>query len=417
MYGLIDISGAYCAMEKVFDPSIRQKPTVVLSNNDASIIALCNIAKRLGIPKFEPYFKVKHLLEKHGVVIRSSNYTLYAQLSENLMELISTFCDETYVYSIDESFLKFKNYEGIIGNWYEYGHKMRRTIWRHCRLPVGVGLGPTLTLAKAASHGSRKIPGADGVAVIDDDASRKFILEQMKVNDVWQIGKKLSVKLQLMNINTGWDLANQSPKGMRKLFGVTMERTINELNGISSLAWDDVPAPKKQIFSTRSFGQRVNNLHDLRQALVGHGTSVGRKIVQQQSLVKSLYAFAASSPFDERYIKKGLIFDFPSPTDNVMRISAAISTLAQQLYQNNVDYYRCGVGAINIHSKKYRQSDLFEVADNPAIMNCYTQINTRFGKDTLQLASAPRQEKWAMRRAYLSPQYSTRWADIPKIEC
>jgi|TARA_R110002060_G_scaffold9059_1_gene13457 DNA polymerase V len=417
MFALTDVSGAYSSMEKVFDPSIRNRPVIVLSNNDAAVVALCPIAKRLGIQKFEPYYKIKWMVEKHNVVVRSSNYALYANISEKMMNVISSFCDKTYIYSIDEAFSHFKNYDGVIDDWYSFGHKMRRKIWIHTKMPVGIGLGHTLTLAKAASFGSRKVPGADGVAVIDSELARKTLLGQMSTNDIWGVGGKTSKKLSKLGIDSGWDLACQNPKTMRQNFGVTMERTVNELNGIPCLKWEDVPAPKKQIYSTRSFGQRVFCYHDLRKALMSHAATVCRKVIQQQSLVKSLYVFAANSPYDERYIKKGLVFDFPTPTDNIMRFSAAISLLVDHLFVENVGFYRCGVGAIELCSKKYLQADLFEVNDNPALMNCYAEINNKFGKSTLQLASEPREEKWAMRREFMSPQYTTKWSDIPKIQC
>ena len=192
MYALVDATSFYASAEKVFDPDIRGKPVVVLSNNDGCIVAISPEAKELGVKKFEPYFKFKHILDNHGVVIHSSNYELYADLSQKMMNIIGQFSDKQYVYSIDEAFLKFEGYASVVDDWYKYGHLIRRTVWKRTKLAVGVGFGPTPTLAKAANHAAKKFTDATGVAVIDNDQSRIAILKRMDINDVWGVGKRLS---------------------------------------------------------------------------------------------------------------------------------------------------------------------------------------------------------------------------------
>jgi len=231
MYALVDAVAFYASAEKVFDPAIRSKPVVVLTNNDGCVCAVCPIARKLNIPKFGPYFKVKQLLEQNNVVVRSSNYELYANLSDRMMSVIGRFCDTQHVYSIDESFLHFNGYQPLINDWQAYGQLIRRTVWRETKLPVGVGFGPTPTLAKAANHAAKKLTGFNGVAVIDDEVSRRTILQRMQCQDVWGVGKRLAKKLALMDIHTAWQLAEQSPKTIRRQFSVVLERTINELNG------------------------------------------------------------------------------------------------------------------------------------------------------------------------------------------
>jgi DNA polymerase V len=418
MYALVDAVSYYASCEKVFDPSIRNKPVVVLTNNDGCICAVCPIARRLGVPKFKPYFQIKHFLAKHNVVIRSSNYELYADLSDKMMNVISRFCDNQYVYSIDESFLQFKNYNKLITNWHEYGHTIRKAVWRETRLPVGVGFGTTPTLAKAANHAAKKLSGYDGVAVINDDKSRKEVLSRMTVTDVWGIGSRSGKRLNTLGINTAWELANQSPKVMRKQFSVVVERTINELNGVACLNWEDVKQPKKEIFSTRSFGQRVTNYHALKAALTTHGSTVARKVRNQQSLIKRLLIFAASSPHDNNYFNKSVIYEFPIATDNTLKIANAISMVMTDVFINGVNYYRCGVGATELQDSKFQQHDLFTVnTDDPELMNCYDVINNRYGNATVEVASAGQVNKWNMRREFLSPSYTSKWHDIPKIVC
>jgi len=418
MYALVDAVSFYASAEKVFDPSIRNKPVVVLTNNDGCICAVCPIARRLGIPKFKPYFQVKSLLEKHGVVVRSSNYELYADLSEQMMNVISRFCDNQYVYSIDESFLYFDNYEPCIKDWHEYGHQIRKAIWKETRLPVGVGFGETATLSKAANHAAKKLSGFNGVAVIDNNVSRDKVLNRMDVEEVWGIGSKIANRLKLEGIKSAAQLAKQNPKDIRTQFSVVTERTVSELNGISCLSWDDIQSPKKEIFSTRSFGQRITAQDELRAALVTHASIVGRKIRRQSSLVKKLMVFASSSPHDDLYYKQAIVYPFIMPTDNTCEMAQAIDTVIDSIYSAGVRFYRCGVAAIELSSKSFIQPDLFMPDHyNGNLMKCLDNVNHRYGDGTLKIATEGHHEKWQMRRQFLSPQYTSQWRDIPKIQC
>lgn len=418
MYALVDAVSFYASAEKVFDPSIRNKPVVVLTNNDGCICAVCPIARRLGIPKFEPYFKVKWLLEKHSVVVRSSNYELYADLSERMMNVIARYSDNHYVYSIDESFLHFKNYGGVIKDWYQYGHEIRRAIWKETKLPVGVGFGTTSTLAKAANHAAKKLSGYNGVAVIDNAQNGRAVLERMNVNEVWGIGRKISQRLNQQDIKTAYQLSTQCAKAMRKQFSVVTERTVNELNGISCLSWDDIREPKKEIFSTRSFGQRITDIHTLQSALTTHCVIVAKKLRRQSSLVKKLMIFASSSPHDDNYYKQTMIYMFPVATDNTCDIAKAISLVLADIYVEGVRFYRCGVGAIELESRAFKQPDLFMPDNsNPVLMKCLDKINTRYGQGTLKLGAEGQSNVWQMKRQFLSPQYTSCWRDIPKIRC
>lgn len=418
MYALVDAVSFYASAEKVFDPSIRNKPVVVLTNNDGCICAVCPIARRLGIPKFIPYFQIKNFLQQHGVVIRSSNYELYADLSEKMMNVIARYCDNQHIYSIDESFLHFKNYHGLIKDWHQYGHDIRRAIWKETRLPVGVGFGTTSTLAKAANHAAKKLNGFNGVAVIDNKQSAQLILSQMAVGDIWGVGRKIAKRLNQQGIQTADQLSRQCPKNIRKQFSVVMERTVNELNGISCLAWDEIKAPKQEIFSTRSFGQRILDIHTLQAALTTHSAIVAKKVRQQSSLIKKLLVFASNSPHDEHYYKQAMVYKFPVATDNNVDLAKAVSLVLTDIFVHGVPFYRCGVGAIELESRYFQQQDLFLPNNsNPILMNCLDSINSRYGQGTLKLCSEGQSHAWQMKRHFLSPQYTSNWRDIPKICC
>jgi DNA polymerase V len=335
-----------------------------------------------------------------------------------MMNVISRYCDNQYIYSIDESFLHFKNYTGIIKDWHQYGHEIRRAIWKETRLPVGVGFGTTSTLAKAANHAAKKLTGYNGVAVIDNAQSAQEILAKMDVNEVWGIGSKISQRLKHQNINTAHQLSMQCPKVMRKQFSVITERTVNELNGVSCLTWDDIKAPKREIFSTRSFGQRIADVHSLHAALTTHSTIVAKKVRRQSSLIKKLLIFASSSPHDDNYYKQAIVYKFPVATDNSCDIAKAVSLVLADIFVPGVLFYRCGVGAIALESRCYQQPDLFLPDNsNPILMNCLDSINNRYGQGTLTLGAEGKSDSWEMKRHFLSPQYTSNWRDIPKIRC
>lgn len=418
MYALVDATSFYASAEKVFDPSIRKKPVVVLSNNDGCIVATSPEARRLGVPKFEPYFKLKDALEKHGVVIRSSNYELYADLSDKMMNVINQFSDNHYIYSIDESFLKFDGYADVVSSWYEYGHEIRRSVWRETKLPVGVGFGPTPTLAKAANHAAKKFPDANGVAVIDNEKSRKLILSKMGVGDVWGIGRRLTKKLQLFGVETALDLAKQNPRLMRQQFSVVLERTITELNGDDCLSWDEVKQRKKEVYSTRSFGQRVMDPSSLKASLATHCSIVTKKLRKQNSLAKRIVIFANSSPHEEGYFKKSYIQELPVSSNDVMVFTNAVDAVFSELYKPGVRYYKAGVGAIDLEDDAFQQSDMFNQSqDKPELMKCIDAINNRYGSTAARIGSELQTTNWQMRREFLSPRYTTRWPDIPIIKC
>lgn len=419
MYALCDANSMYASCEKIFDPSIRNRPVVVLTNNDGCICAACHIAKRLGVgKKFIPYFQVREDLERAGAVIRSSNYELYADISQRMMDTCSRFAPRTHIYSIDEI---FHFYEGWVPpeGWLAHGREIRRTVWKEVRLPIGVGIGATPTLAKAANHASKRIEGYRGVAVIDNEDTRRHILQNMELTDIWGIDSRLAKRLQALNIHTPWQLANANPGWIRKQFSVLVESTVYELQGTVKLSWDDVRASKKEIYSTRSFGQRIWEQGVLAQALVQHASIAAAKLRKQNSLAGVAVIFATSSPHDANgYYRKHITHRFAVPTQDTTVVASACRQAVQAIFRSGVPFYRCGVGLIDLSDKNTYQPDLFSSSlDNPALMECMDAINARYGRNTAHLAGQGIQQKFAMRREHLSPQYTTRLSDIPRIQC
>lgn len=419
MYALCDVSAMYASCEKVFDPSIRKKPVVVLTNNDGCICATCPVARKMGIGKsFVPYFTVKNELAAAGAVVRSSNYELYADLSQRLMDTCARFAPDHHVYSIDECFLYFGSYIPDAG-WQAHAKTIRRTVWKEVRLPIGVGIGPTPTLAKAANHASKRIEGFNGVAVIDNNAVRRRVLKQMAVVDIWGIGRRLARRLNEMGIETAWQLAESKPALMRKHFSVLVESTVYELNGITKLSWDDVRSPKQQIYSTRSFGERVTDKSILRQALLSHVTIAASKLRRQQGLVKTIQVFVSNSPHDrDSFYRKSVTHQFLTPTSDTSVIANTVSGLVENLYRQGVHFYKCGVGLIELVDAAQYQADLFSLStDNALLMQCMDSINARYGRNTVHIAGQGTTPQYTMKREFLSPQYTTRLEGLPRILC
>lgn len=417
MFALVDANSFYCSAEQVFRPEWRGRPIVVLSNNDGCIVAANRQAKEAGIPKFEPFFKVKSQCERLGVIALSSNYELYGSLSASMMEVIGRFAPEQHIYSIDESFLSFKHCFAAIPCLIKHGEALRRAVWKETRLPVCVGMGETLTLAKIANHAAKKHEGYQGVCLIDSPQQRKAILLKMLPADVWGIGRRLAKRLDLMGIKTAYALSQMAPGIARKQFSIEVERTVRELNGEVCKGWDEARADKQQIFSTRSMGERIVDGVSLQQALSKHAGIATSKAREQGSLCSVLHIFASNSPFDEHSTGFKVTHRFAYPTNDTGEITEVINRVAAQQFRRGVRYYKVGVGLIDLVSEAHLQRDLFAPPKNPALMRVYDSLNRRYGSDALFMAAQGITPKWSMRRQYLSPQYTTCWHDLPKIQC
>ncbi|MFW1678544.1 Y-family DNA polymerase [Pontibacter sp. JAM-7] len=420
MYALCDVNSMYASCEKVFDPTIRNRPVIVLTNNDGCICAACHIAKQMGVgKKFVPYFQVKDELEKAGAVIRSSNYELYADMSQRFMDTCTPFAPHSHIYSIDECFLYYGVKYVPATGWHEHAKRIRRTVWKHVRLPISVGIGPTPTLAKAASHAAKRLDGFRGVAVIDSPQIRQQILSQMAVTDIWGIGRKLGQRLNELGIYSAWDLSCTPTGLIKKQFNTLTQSTVEELNGTVKLSWDDVRAPKKEFFSTRSFGQRVTDKNQLRQAVITHVEIAARKLRQQKSLAKHLLVFASNSPHDtDLYYRRSLVHSFPTYTSDSTIIATVANQLLNHIYSSGINFYKCGVGLLNLCPKEQHQLDLLiPNQDKEQLMSCIDAINSKYSRDTIFLAGRGIQQTFAMRREFLSPSFTTRLSQLPVIQC
>ncbi|MFV7771654.1 Y-family DNA polymerase [Shewanella marisflavi] len=413
------MDSCYTSCEQIFNPRYRNRAMVVLSNNDGCCIAVNRLAKEAGVTKFSPFFEVKQLCEQKGIIVRSSNYELIADTSSRLMATLERFSPEIFPYSVDECFISFDRCEKVISNYSEYGQMIRKTVWREVRLPVSIGFGSTLTLSKVANRIAKRKPELRGVYCIDGEDDRIAALKLLDISDVWGVGRRLTKRLkEEFKINTAYELSQMDPSLGQRLFSIEMERLILELNGIPAKYWDQARSAKQQIFSTRSFSKKVTDLEELKQALRSHCATVARKARAQGSLCKSVLIFASSSPYGRTPFYMKELISLPYPTSSTLELCTAISLVAQKLYRNGIAYSKVGVGAIELVSERNQQQDLFNQSNaNPALMKALDLVNNKYGKNTVFVAGQGIEQSWSMKRNMLSPQYTSRWSDIPKIKC
>lgn len=416
MFALVDCNSCYASCEQIFRPDLRGKPVVVLSNNDCFVVARSKEAKALGIGDLQAVFDISDSLRRHNVAIFSSNYPLYGDISHRVMTTLESFSPDVEVYSIDEMFLLL---EGFQLNFNEYGLRIKETLWRNIRMPVGVGIAPTKTLAKLANHAAKKIPQCNGVCVLDEPHKSHWLLKRVPIQKVWGIGSRLGKRLNQLNIASAYELATADPKFIRKQFSVCVERTINELNGISCIELDEQNEPKKQIYCTRSFGNKTNQLAAVLQAVSLYACRAAEKLRKQDSVVTTMSVFL-QPPKTSPYPSRNMIVKLPYPSDDSRLISAAARQAATELFEHGQYYMKAGVGLIELRPKKMQQFDLFHEGQHPqssALMAVIDKANQRYGRGTLFLSAEGVEKKWHMRQSYRSPSYTTRWTDIPKIRC
>ncbi len=416
-FALADCNNFYVSCERVFNPSLEKKPIVVLSNNDGCIISRSNEAKALGIPMGAPVFKYRDLIRQQQVQCFSSNYALYGDMSQRVMNSLRRLCPDIEIYSIDEAFLKLDNFSYYDLN--RYLVDIRQKIKQWTGIPISIGLAPTKTLAKVANFHAKRFV-TEGVYDLCDNQLRDAILNRFPIHEIWGIGRKLTEKLHLYSIKTALDLQKANPKIIRQRFSVVVERIILELNGVSCLDLENVQ-PKKQIMCSRSFGSPVTRLEDLNEAISAYTARAAAKLREQKAKSKTLYVFITTNkhkPTDIQYTK-GLVCPLVAPTNDTRTLIAAAKKTLKQLYRNGFKYKKTGILLMDIMLEHQEAYDLFL---NPtlsqkseALMKMVDNTNRALGSRTLFFAAQGIHQSWAMRSEHRSPRYTTDWREIIKV--
>lgn len=417
---LIDVNNFYVSCERVFKPALRERPVVVLSNNDGCVVSRSAEAKALGIAMGAPWFQIRKQAERAGVIAFSSNYALYADMSNRVMSILRQFSPAQEIYSIDECFLELTGFTRR--DLTEYAQTLRQTILRGTGLPVCVGIGASKTLAKLANHCAKHTPAMQGVcnfnALPPTEVDAR--LAEIQVDEVWGIGRRLAATLHArpLAIHTAYDLKYSDAETMRRRFSVVMEKTIRELNGTVCLELEEVRGPQQQILSTRSFGQPVREIEGLAEALTLYTTRAAEKLRKKQLFAGSVYVYIRTSPFreDSRFYSNALTVPLPVATHDTRQLVKAALWALRRIYQPGHDYAKAGVSLGELVPAQAIQQDLFHSgpqADNTArLMQAMDAINRKMGRATLRLASEGRQQPWQMKQMRKSPSYTTNWKDL-----
>lgn len=419
---LIDVNNFYVSCERVFNPKLNGKPVVVLSNNDGCAIARSNEVKALGIKMGEPWFKLKDLARQHHIIAYSSNYALYADMSNRVMSILRTFSPDQEVYSIDESFLDLTSFKRK--NLIQYGQQIRQTILQWTGLPVCVGIGSTKTLAKLANHCAKKRPEFNGVCNFNQmtDNELDAVLKQLPVGEIWGIGRQLAPKLEALGFKTVYDLKQADTSTLRNKFSVVMEKTIRELNGTVCIELEEVAPAKKQIVSSRSFGHPVTDIQSLSEAITKYMSRATEKLRRQHSYASTAYVFIRTSPFkpNEPFYSNGFTIPLPTPTDDTRILVNAVLWGLKRIYKPNYPYVKAGVMLDNLVPAEGQQTDLFyhDIKPNKStkLMLTLDTINQKLGKETIKLASEGFKKPWKMKQERKSSNYTTEWEDLIYVQ-
>lgn len=412
VFFLIDVNNMYVSCERVFDPSLNDKPVIVLSNNDGCAVARSNESKALNIKMGVPLFQIKDIVQQHNVIVLSSNYAMYAEMSRRFHTILASYVtdEEVEPYSIDECFVDFTAYEKNF-DLEKVGHDMRAKIWKWLGLPVCVGIGRSKTEAKIANHIAKKNPGFNSVCdlVNMDPCNKEYYFSLIDVSEVWGVGRKHAKKLQSMGINTVFDLACAEPREMQKRFSIVMARMIYELQGISCIEIEHTPPSKKQIVASRSFGGRVTELTDLKEAISMYAQDACKRLRDEGLLCGCMIAFVQSNPFDANvpFYNKSITGSFSEPTDCAIDFVKAATRILNDIYKEGVKYKKCGVVLTCLEPKSGHTYDLltdFEIIEKKEqLMRAMDGIHSKFGKKKIGVGPCfiPNRN-WSMSRDKLS---------------
>ena len=416
IYALVDANNFYASCEKIFDPSLASRPVVVLSNNDGCVVARSAESKALGIPMGAPIHQWKDFCTEHGVVIKSSNYTLYGDMSARMLSILQDMCPQVESYSIDESFMNLAGYADPTA----YGYSIRARLQQDTKITCGVGIGPTKTLSKFANHLAKKNAEFGGVFNTLDHSPEELNrwMAAYPVSDVWGVGRQLTKRLNDDGVETVLDLAHCDGVSIRKRYGIVLEKTVRELRGESCLTFEEIGKPKQQIMVSRSFGTTIADPQAIKAAMTHHISRAAEKLRAQQSICSVVYVMLRTNPFREKDIQYRRTLLVPlahGSADTRVLMEAALKGL-RQIFVPGLRYHKCGVMLSELEPAGKQQTDLFAAVDDPKrlrLMGLIDSINKAQGSGTIHMASTKLSAAWQMRAGDRSPRYTTCWEELP----
>lgn len=417
MFALVDVNSFYASCETVFRPDLKGRPVVVLSNNDGCVIAQSAEAKKLGVKIGAPFFKQKDLFKRYGVVCFSSNYELYADMSNRVMTLLEEMLPRCEIYSIDEAFCDLTGMRNC-RDLEDFGREIRAALLQGTHLTVGVGIAQTKTLAKLANHAAKLWSQTGGVVDLSNIDRQRKLMALLSVNEVWGVGRRIAKKLEDMGIKNVLQLCETDIRFIRKHFNVVLERTVRELRGESCLGLEEFAAVKQEIICSRSFGERVTEYEHLHQAICSYASRAAEKLRGEHQYCRYISAFVKTSPFmpNERYYDNQASVKLLTPTQDTRDIIGAAINCLDVIWREGHRYQKAGVMLGDFSSRGVAQLNLFDENaprhNSEALMQVLDQLNKKVGRGTLYFAGQGLQQQWQMKREMLSPRYTTRYSDL-----
>ena len=415
MYALADCNNFYVSCERVFDPAIRDRPVVVLSNNDGCVVARSQEAKDLGIGMGQPAFECRNVFRRHRFAVLSSNYTLYEDMSNRVFQVLQQLSPAVEAYSIDEAFVDLHGFDGrdII----EHARRIRRLVLQWTGIPISIGIGATRTLAKIGNRLAKQDRTGPGVArVPQHDDGRRAALATVDVGDVWGIGRRWGRRLRSEGVSTALHLAEADTTWIRDAFSIVALRTVLELQGKVCIEMDDMPSTRRSIIRSRSFGRPVRNWIDMSEAIAMHTTRAGEKLRAEGLVAAMISVFMHTNLYNEhepRYANSASTELVPWTSDTPSLIRSALR-LGRSIWRDGYRYKKAGIRLTELTTGPIQQYlfDEFDHARSARTMDVLDRINTRMGADTIHYAASGIRRGWQMRQNRRSPRYTTRWDEL-----
>lgn len=420
MFALCDVNSFYASCETVFRPDLKGRPVVVLSNNDGCVIARSAEAKPF-VKMGEPYFKQKDMFRRHGIIAFSSNYELYADMSNRVMTTLEELSPRCEIYSIDEAFCDLTGVRNC-RDLTDFGKEIRETVLRRTHLTVGVGIAQTKTLAKLANHAAKQWQRqTGGVVDLSNIERQRKLMALLPVDEVWGVGRRISKKLESMGIDTVLKLADTDIRFIRKHFNVVLERTVRELRGEPCLGLEEFAPVKQEIVCSRSFGGRITEYHEMRQAICSYASRAAEKLRGEHQYCRFISAFVKTSPFalNEPYYGNSASVKLLTPSQDSRDIITAATKCLDAIWRDGHRYQKAGVMLGDFYSQGVAQLNLFDDnaprQNSEKLMEVLDHLNAKDGRGTLYFAGQGIQTAWQMKRDMLSPRYTTRFSDLLKV--
>lgn len=417
---LVDCNNFYVSCERVFQPRLEGRPVVVLSNNDGCVVSRSQEAKALGVKMAEPWFRLRAQAKRHGIIALSSNYALYADLSNRVMTLLGRYSPRQEVYSIDEAFLDLS---GMPVDSVSHARTIRAAVRQGTGIPVCVGIGPSKTLAKLANQVAKGTPEQGGVCDFNrfDAAQLDALLATLDVGEIWGVGRRLAPALQALGIATVRDLKYAPAGVLRARFGVVVERIAAELNGTPCLELEAFARARKQIVCSRSFGQLLTDLSGLEQAALAYTARAAEKLRRQRSVagVVSVHLRTPLHRTDCSPYQQGLRVPLPIPGDDTRLLGQAALWGLRRLYREGLAYQKVSVMLDDIRPRQTAMAGLFEDETEHRranqLMQVLDSVNARMGRGTVKFLGEGLLQPWAMRSEQCSPRFTTEWSELPRV--